>query len=174
MALELNDGVYPARGVTAQLGESGNGTAQVGVQFRLTSEGFEGKYITAFLYFTEKTTDKTIEALRNCGWKGDDLSDLTGIDTEDVELVIANEEYTDKDGNKKVGPKVQWVNKPGGGGIAMKKAMAPDAAKAFGAKMKGAVLAWNKKQGQSKGAPRPAQGRPPEPPPHTDTDAPPF
>lgn len=168
--MEFADGNYLARGTQAALGETGTGKEQVAVIFKILAPGFEGKHITWFGYFTDKTADRTIESLRICGWAGSDLSDLSGIDTNEVELVIANEEYEGKTISK-----VRWVNRAGGVGLAAP--MSPEKAKAFAAKMKGAVLRYDQANGKPKPtAPRPAPSNrgSHEPPPPSDGDMPPF
>lgn len=63
---------------------------------------------TAYLYMhTEATFERTIESLKYCGWDGVDLRKLTGMGSQDVELVI-DEEINPRTGE--VQDKVQWVN----------------------------------------------------------------
>lgn len=162
--MELANGNYLARAVSAQLGMTKSGKEQVAVTFRLKMD--LSKTITWYGYFTDKTTERTIESLRFCGWIGVDLTDLSGIDREEVELVIANEEYEGK-----TSPRVQWVNRVGG--MMLSAPLQPDAAKAFAARMKGAVLAYDKKAGAPKPASKPANGQRQEPPPPSDADMPP-
>lgn len=171
--MELANGTYRAKATQGALGLTKTGSEQVGVLFRLVGEGVEGKYITWYGYFTEKTIDRTIESLRICGWAGNDLEDLSGIDANEVELVVENEEW---EGNWS--PKVRWVNRAGG--FAMAAPLQATQAKAFAAKMKGAILAYDKKAGApapktngQKPAPKPSAS--PEPPPiATDPNVPPF
>lgn len=167
--MELANGVYKAKAVGGAMGFTSNGNEQIGVQFRLLGEGLEGRYITWRGYFTDKAIDRTIESLRICGWQGNELEDLAGIDTNEVELVVENEEY-----NGVTTPKVRWVNRSGG--LAMSAPMQPEQLRSFSAKMKGAILAYDKRAG----TPLPPHNRKApaavrvEPPPHTDVDRPPF
>lgn len=101
-------------------------------------------------YFTENTNERSIQSLQHCGWAGDDLSEfadgeLHGLDTNDVEIVVEHEEYevVDKETGQKTGevkkmPRVAWINKAGGF-LNKAAAMNPNAAAAFGAKMRGLV-----------------------------------
>lgn len=150
----IDEQTVRARAVEGALGTASNGTEQVGVQFVLLEGPDEGKNITWYGFFTEKTVDRTIESLRLCGWQGDDLSDLTGIDANDVYLVIAHEE------NQKgeTIARVQWVNgQPQG--LAMKDRMDEGTAKAFAERMKGHVLAAKARtKGSSPNAPKKAPG----------------
>lgn len=165
---EIANGVYRARAVSGGLGETSTGKEQVAIECELMdSEGVVGPHITWFGYFTEKTTESTLRALRTFGWVGDDLANLTGIETNEVSLVIENEEYEGR-----VTPKVRWVNAPGGGGIGLKAPLAPDRAKSFAAKMRAAVRAFDIQTGNGKRPPAPKSRvgavLSPEPPPMTD------
>ncbi len=140
----LNEGRYTARAIEGGLGNANNGNPQIAVRFQILDEGHDGQEITWFGSFSKnkgqgsKTPlERTIESLRVCGWEGDDLSDLTGIDANEVSLVIEHEEYEGK-----TQAKVKWVNRPGG--LALKAPMSVDSAKAFAAKMKGEVIAASK------------------------------
>jgi hypothetical protein len=168
---EIEDGRYRARGVTAALGRTSTGKEQVAVEFELLdAEGNPGPHITWFGYFTDATYERTIEALRHCGWEGDDLANLSGVDANEVSLVIKAEEY-----NGKWTPKVQFVNAPGGGGLALREQLSAEEARAFAAGMKGRILAL-KQGGPRKPTPGSAKARvggyTPEPPPHGDDDMP--
>ncbi len=68
----LNPGKYRARPIAAALGLTSKGTDQIAVTFELLDPA--GERITWYGFFTEKTTDRTLESLRHCGWKGNDLS----------------------------------------------------------------------------------------------------
>lgn len=164
----LENGVYRARASSGALGETKGGKEQVAVEFEVLDDGFHGQRITWFGYFTDKTTEGTLRALRTMGWRGDDLSDLGGIQDNEVSLVVEQEEYEGK-----WTAKVRWVNAIGGG-VGLKAPLSPDKAKAFAARMRAQVLAFDKSEGAPKpSAPRPApRGDPREPPPHDDNDLP--
>lgn len=168
--MAIQDGTYRARAVGAALGETKGGKEQVAVEFELLTDDLTpGQRITWFGYFTEKTTARTIESLRICGWTGSDLTDLEGIGANEVELVVENEEWEGK-----TRAKVQWVNKAGGG-LSLAAPLSADKAKAFAARMKGAVLAFDQAAGQPrKPAPKKVNvtigSVSPTPPPHTDDD----
>lgn len=172
---EVANGVYRARAVSAALGRTGTGKEQVAVTFQLMdSEGALGPMLTWFGYFTEQTFPRTVEGLRHCGWQGDDLSDLSGIDANEVSLVVENEEYEGKTYSK-----IRWVNAAGGGGVTLKEQLTDMEARAFGARMRGQVTALRQAASTPRRAPsatsnraQPAALRAPEPPPHTDDDLP--
>lgn len=148
----LDEGNYRGRPIRAALGITGTGKEQIGVQFELTEPA--GQRITWYGYFTEGTFDRTIEALRSCGWAGTDLAEFqgevlpVGFDQE-VELVIKHEEYPEHSG--KYNAKVAFINS--GGGLAMKEALDSSAARSFGARMKGRIAAFDRSGGR-KPAPR--------------------
>lgn len=133
----LEAGKYRAVPVQAALGMTGTGKEQIAVLFELLQPA--GERITWYGFFTDETYERTIEALRSCGWTGDNLSDFlfgkdlpNGFDRE-VQLVIEHE--TREDGT--VYPRVRWVNS--GSGLAMKSMLDAQSAAAFSAKMKGKI-----------------------------------
>lgn len=137
----MNDGKYRAKARTWGLGESSKGTPEVAVEFVLSDPAMEGASITWHGYLTDAAFDRTVESLRHCGWTGDDLSDLAGLDAHEVDLVVVNEEYEGK-----VHPKVKWVNKAGG--LALKTPMTPEKAKAFAASMRDRIRAADAAKGK--------------------------
>ena len=169
--MDFPNGRYRARGVQAALGKTSKGGEQVAVEFQVyDAEGVPGESITWYGYFTEKTFERTIESLRLCGWTGNDLSDLSGVDANEVSLTIENEEY-----NGTTRSKVQWVNAPGAG-LTLKEQLSPEEATSFAQRMKGRIVAMS-----ANGARRPsavqarnASALRPEPPPHADDDFPNF
>lgn len=110
------------------------------------NKGARGRYTG---YFTEKTQERTIEALQTCGWSGDDLSEfsdgeLHGLDTNEVELVWELESY-EKDGETRTAPRVAFINRIGGY-LNVENAMTTSAAALFGEKMRGLVLKTRSKR----------------------------
>lgn len=130
-------GKWKARAVEAALGYTSKNTPQVAVAFRFLEGECTGDIITYYGFFSDKTQEKTLEGLRHCGWTGDDLSDLSGIDANEVYIVVEHEDGQDG----KAYAKVRWINSGLSGGAALANRMSPDEAKAFAASMKGAVLA---------------------------------
>lgn len=130
----MKPGTYKAKAVSGALGETSKGDPQVAVEFEVVEGEFAGQTITWFGYFTDRTTERTMQALRFAGWKTDDLSDLAGLGSTEVKIVCQNEEYQGK-----TSLKVQWVNKIGG--LALKAPMDASKAKAFAQRMKGEAVA---------------------------------
>lgn len=137
----INAGRYRARATEAALGLTRKGGEQVAVALSIIDGECAGESLTWFGFFSEKTADRTIESLRTLGWVGDDLSDLTGVDSNEVEIVVEHEEY---EGRSQV--RVKWINRSGAA-LGLKERMDPGAAKAFAAQMRGAVIAQRAKGG---------------------------
>jgi hypothetical protein len=163
-------GTFKARAKEWGLGHSANGKEQVAVMFELAGGEHDGQSITWFGYFTEQTVDRTLDALRYCGWEGDNLAELDSLDANEVELVLDEEEY---DG--KVRTKVKWVNRPAR--LALKEQMTPAAAAAFAQRMRGKTTAHKQKMAQ-KSTPtnsgKPSHGRSSTPPGAEDFEDVPF
>lgn len=134
-------GTWRARATEGALGFTQNGSEQVAVALVMEPDqrdDVDGLTITWYGYFTEKTEDSTLKALRTLGWSTDDISDLSGITDNIVEVVIVHEE--DQDGTERA--RVRWINAPGGrGGVAMKDRMDESAARSFAERMRGKAMA---------------------------------
>lgn len=160
---------YTARAIGAALATTSQGKPQIGVEFQLIDGGrggddsAVGKSITWYGSFSDKAVEHTFKALRVCGWQGDDLDDLSTIDTNEVSIVVAEDQ--DLDGNPQI--RVRWINPVGGGGIALKNRMDETSARAFAAEMRGYAI-------QSRGAAPPARPAAPRGPatPRTQTRRP--
>jgi len=131
---------------------------QVALGFELLEGPNVGAFITWYGYFTDETWERTLESLRMCGWGGSDLSDLSGIDTQEVRLVIVHE----PDLNGEIRARVNWVNSLGG--IAVKQRMDVGEAKAFAAQMRGRIIAHGAASGRSTQRPTGAAPQPPHEP----------
>lgn len=131
----IPEGTWKAKGCEGALGHTAGGKPQIGVDLMILEGPSAGAHITWYGYFTEATFDRTIESLQLLGWKGPDLSDLKGIDKNEVNVVIAHE--PDNDGVIRC--KANWINPIGG--VVMKDRMNAGAAAAFAQEMKGRVLA---------------------------------
>lgn len=137
--MSIPAGTYRARVTSAaevQFGYTSTGNEQIAVPLTITDGEHAGTTITWFGNFgSDKATEIALKALRACGWAGNDLSDLTGIDTLEVDAVVEWEEY-----NGQSRMKVKWLNAPGGGRVKLDKPMNDAQRRAFAAKMKGAAI----------------------------------
>ena len=139
----IPEGTWRARGVTAELGYTSQDNEQIGVELEFMPDqhdDVDGRRTTWYASFSEKAEAHTLKALRVLGWSGDDLSDLTGIDANEVDAVVIHEE--DLEGA--IRSRVRFINPLGSGGVAMKVKMSEDQARAFAERMKGRVLAMAK------------------------------
>ncbi len=125
------------------------GTRFVRVPFRVEGGEHAGAIVVWDGYFTEKTTERTVEALEHCGctFPGGNLLDLVGIDSNCVDIVTEHEPYVNKQGEEKIRERVKWVN--GGAGLTEEMIMSEQEKKQFAASMKGMLLARGKKKGAS-------------------------
>ena len=151
------------------LGESGNGKPHIAVSFVVKDEEGGERYVSWRGFFIEGQTDRTIESLRHMGFEGDDLTKLEGLDKNEVELVVEDEEYEGKTFER-----VRWINKIRG--PAVKQKLEGVKLSAFAAQMKSAFRAHDAANGKrattKPAATPPASDKRPEPPPLTDDDMP--
>lgn len=143
----LPQGHYAARAVEGVLSKTKGGTDQVAVSFELLDEPWTGQRITWYGFLTAKTAERTIESLIYCGWEGDNLADLRGIDANDVSLEIEHDTY---EGQTRA--KVKWVNRAGGLAVTP---MDPGSAQAIAQQMRGTALAVRERLKAKGGLPRP-------------------
>lgn len=153
-------GQWKARPTAAALGTTEkSGSETVAVGFVIDEGPSQGRSITWYGYFTDKTEERTIESLRYCGWHGDMINDLIEIGQDpEVRVYLAIEHEPDQEGV--IRARVRWVN--AGGGVALKNRMDPGAALSFAQRMRGKILAMGAKAGGGRpttgGAPAAASG----------------
>jgi len=88
-------------------GEGKEPKKQVAINFELLEGPDAGERMVWFGYFSDATWERTVESLRYCGFKGDDLSDVVNQKlNQEVSIVVKHEEYQ---GETKA--RVAWVNK---------------------------------------------------------------
>lgn len=130
-------GTYPARATGEYefgISES-SGNEQVGLAFRITQGDHIGRVLSWYGFFnSEDNAKRTIKSLRACGWKGENLSDLSGITEQDVNIVVEIDDYDPENPRNKIA----WVN---GSGVAMKHVMNEQQKKALSARMRGLIVA---------------------------------
>lgn len=118
-------GTYKGFGIsgTEQHGQTSNGNDQIVIDLMLPDIG---EKVSTFLVFSEKSAKYSIERLRALGWSGNDLANLAGIDTKQVDVEVKYEMYQ---GQEKM--KVQILT---GGGVVLKDKLDDKGKKAFAAK----------------------------------------
>lgn len=106
----MNKGEHFAKATDMKWGETKNGNCYIDVTFEVTDGTYAGETIQWQGYFTEKTAESTIKALRKMGWAGDVLSKLSAADLKSKVTIVVDEEVSDK-GYKRM--RVRWVNGSG-------------------------------------------------------------
>lgn len=142
----IAEGTYPAvvvpivsqetgQELVCQFGYSGvKETPQVGVCFEILSGPYAGERRSWIGYLTDKATDRTLQSLRICGFKGDDIDTFNDQrPNQEVHIVIEHEE----DDKGKLREKIAWVNDPArGGGLVFKNQMDAKQRRMFAAQFK--------------------------------------
>lgn len=143
----IPEGTYRARVKSADFGFTSKGTEQVQVVFDVLDPDYDGETVMWWGYFSEKTAERTMQSLRYCGWKGDDVTDLKGISDNEVEVVVEHNTYEGK-----TNARVAWVNRIGAG-VAVKAPMPEDKRKAFAKRMKALAIKTAKEVAAAPSAP---------------------
>ncbi len=171
----IAEGTYRARAVPAsvQWGVSKNDNEQVAVQFAFidADDNDTGDALTWVGFFTEKTSQRTLESLRYAGWMGNDITDLKGLGSVPVEVVVKHEQY---EGETQV--RIAWINRPGGGAFKFEKPMDDTGKRKLAARLK-AMAASVPTVGAAPAKKPNEKAKPPRddaPPPHGDADGPGF
>lgn len=169
MSNENNRRYYRGKAREWALSETAKGDPMISILFGISTPDATHSVLTyRGTFATEKSADITIEALRTCGFEGDDLTHLEGLDRNEVELVVEDEEYEGKPQ-----PRIRFINRPRA--LNVKQPMAEDKKRTFAAEMKARFRAFdagNGKRAASNPKPTPAGPRTPEPPPLDDADFP--
>jgi hypothetical protein len=135
-------GTYEARAVgEVVLGESKEkGTPYIELFFEIATGPCAGQKVRWTSYFTERTQERTIEALMTAGWQGTDFTEfadsgLHGLGSQLVGIVVELEDWVTKEGEARQTPKVKWVNDLARGGIDTSKSMSGPALESFATRM---------------------------------------
>lgn len=136
------------------------GTDFVRITFKITDGDFAGRSVVWDGYFTDNTTERTIESLQHCGctFPGNDITNLAGIDSNDVIVIVEHQKFTEQEtGAEKTFARVAWVN-AATRGIATELQMDPATKASFTEKMRGAIAfkKAGKQAAPSGSAPAPA------------------
>lgn len=115
-----------------------SGTEQVA----LYGQTVDGEKLTAYLFLTEKTQERTIKTLLGLGWDGEDYEGFRGLKGKPAEFECEDEEYEGKTRER-----VKWVNVPG---ASMAKPLDKGARLSVQERLRGVVLAA--KQATTNGA----------------------
>ena len=88
-------GKYKVRAVhgSEQYGRSSGGTEQINVDVEFIGGEQEGATATVFLYLSDAAVEYSIAKLRALGWKGDKISELTGLGDTEAHALVKYETY---------------------------------------------------------------------------------
>lgn len=168
MSQRIEAGIYRGRAIAGseQYGQTSKDNDQIVLDLQLLELG---ETVSTFLVFSEKAAPWSMKRLRACGWTGDNLADLTGIDSQEVDVQVRYEEYN---GDMKM--KVEIVV---GGTVTLENQFDDKSKKAFAAKFRDLAKATAPKSGAAPA--RRAPAAPPPPPSNsqatgTDDDSIPF
>lgn len=121
-------GFYKGRALanSEQYGTSKEGTEQIALDLEIPSLN---RCLTTFLFFTDNATEFAIQRLRACGWTGDDVTKLVGIDTNEIDVSVKYETYQGKERMK------VEIATNGGGRVKLQATMDEKAKRSFGARV---------------------------------------
>lgn len=125
--MSIDAGTYKGRAIAGseQYGKTSNGNDQIVLELDIGG----GVTVSTFLYFSDAAAPYAIKRLRACGWTGDDLSSLVGVDANEVDVAVKYEEYK---GEQKM--KVDIVT---GGTVTLETPLDDKEKRAFAARFKG-------------------------------------
>lgn len=143
---------YRARAKEWDVGTSSTGKDQVAVVFEYADGDQKGRRITGYLFLTDKTLDRTVEALKiMSGIEVPDLADLKDLDKNEVELVVEEEEWEGETHDR-----IKFVNRVGG--LNMKNRLDAAGKVSLAERLRGRVVAAAQKVASSPSAPASAGG----------------
>jgi len=148
-----------------QFGMSSTSNLQIAITFKFTNpeDEYFGHVITWMGSFAPgKASEITLEAMENCGWSGDDVMNMTGIDSNEVELVII-EEYNEEKG--RAFDKVKFVNRAGANRFAFQRPVEGSALASQAKTLNQSIRAIRASQGRKPSAPQNRQQPPRQAPP---------
>lgn len=128
MARRIEKGTYRGRAIAGseQYGTTSKGNDQIVLELDLLDIG---ERVSTFLVFSDNSAEFSVDRLRACGWEGEDLSNLQGIDRNEVSVSVWYEEYQGKEQMK-----VEIAT--GGGRVVLDAPMDDKAKRAFGARFR--------------------------------------
>lgn len=143
----IPEGKYRARATSGEFGKSKQkGTRYVRVDFEVVDGEEAGQHVRWDGWFTDNTAERTTDSLIYCGctFPGNDMLNLEGLGSQEVQIVVEHETWTptegDKAGQEQTRAKVAWVNQLGFGGVPEDQKLDDSEARAFAQKMKGLLM----------------------------------
>lgn len=129
---------------------SQKGTKFVQAHFRVLGGEYDGERVRWRGYFTKATGKRTLESLRYCGMKGDDLYEAAESQPFDqvVEIQVEHDEFTNESGEERVVANVAWVNRLGGGAVKIDNQMSADELRQFAAQLRSRLVSVGEVDGE--------------------------
>lgn len=143
----IPEGKYSAAVIGAAFGKSTNNNWQIAIQCQIDAADADapGELIAYIGTFTDAATPITFEAIRGCGYDGDDLEEFKKLADDHqlgpVVIVIAHETY---EGTERA--RIKFINRPGGGAFKFKEEMSGADVRGFAASMKAALRSHTRPQ----------------------------
>ena len=138
----IPQGFYPAVAVptagddgthTVRWGRAGEKkTNQALVYFEILEGPHAEQRLPWFGFFSRQSYERTLQAFRYMGWRGDDLMNPGPLDQK-VQITVEHHTY-----NEKTYARVAWVNRLGQGAIKLNDPLTPDELRKFSSQMKSA------------------------------------
>lgn len=124
---DIPAGFYPGRAIAGseQYGSTSTGNDQIVLELAVPALA---RNLTTFLVFSDGASSYSLDRLRACGWKGNDLSRLDGIDANEITVAVKYETYK---GEEKMKVEIQT----GGGRFKLESPMDERQKRAFAARM---------------------------------------
>lgn len=135
MTTQVKPGKYAAKIIDADLWKSKKGDPVAVIMFEFSDEDQNPKRLTWFGSLTGGAREITVRTLVTCGFKSDDLSDLTmgkGYLASEKEFEIKVENKPNPNKGNALEPRIQWIGLPGGAGGFRERMTKEDAVKLCG------------------------------------------
>jgi hypothetical protein len=125
----IQPGFYRGRAVAdgVQYGFTKSGAEQIVIEIEIPAIR---RSFSTFLFFSDAAAPFAIERLRACGWTGDDLGNLSGIDRNEIDVQLKYETFEGKE-------RLKCEIATGGGRVKLDNVMDDKQKRAFAARMKG-------------------------------------
>ena len=130
--MDIKAGQYKGRvvkqsdGAWAQYGESSGGNPEMILDLDLKlDEAGNKRRVSTPLYFSAAAAEYSFARLRACGWEGADVSNLEGVDKNEIDIEVRYEPWVNEQGVTEMKMKVQIMS--GGGRFSTSNPVEPKA-----------------------------------------------
>jgi hypothetical protein len=155
-------GKYQARCIddpsSIRWGRAKSGAEQIALTFAIIDSNGEPtvstmEYVGSF--GSQQSAEIALKALRVCGWQGDDILDLRGINANVVELDVQWDEYQNE---RRL--RIKWLNRPGAGRIAFRDSLDDRAKQALARRIRGLAAGLSQSASATKSSKNPVDDLP--------------